>query len=930
MELSKDLVNEFVSSTYDKVDRSKEVTCYATTRIQNNELMIQLDGADRLTPAIFTASAEPGDRVLVMLKGRKALVIGNITNPYITTGTLEANKGIIVNGYLTTNKNRTAYDDWNVTGLTFSAGGIGAYGGTNKKWYIKNTGELYAESAEIYGKVTATSGTIGGCNIENGVLKIASANISSLDVSKIDGLSGVINTSLTGYIYQNGTVGTTPAEGATGFVVSNLGVLTASNAVIYGEIYASSGKIGGLALDSKSIHTLNVDIRNNGDGSVGFSSENFTRTINNIPRDNLRFAIGSKFGVASDGTLYGVNADLSGTLTADSGSAIGPWVIASSDMHNGKTSMTPGTNGTYIGTDGISGETSYGYYRLKPNGVLELHNKAFPVDTVGYIEISTVDGNNTYTTTYGLDYISLFSGSIWMNVWNDTGSSTEDYDPHIVIGKDIYEPHVYVGQDDGWSGLRVIGEDVNGGAANEVGIELYGGSEGASIKIESLKDQAILSNYYNSTWYNLIRNHNNGNISVSASSGALYLGYENTTSIDLLNGKATIDADGNYIVTKSDASAWIQARNASGGNGIWIQAETAGTVTLGSRTAGGTTYNILRRANNSSVITALNDWTFNNAATYNSGIIICNADLTKGTTPSSEVSRYIAFTDKDGFVSSQNDAIGAIYSGVGSTGNAYTLLRTFKNDTSASTYAQMILYYPATGSPYLQLSDGCSLQAGGNVYSTVASGEAQVAARNSTTGNRIILWTSSSSGQCGLYSYDSNNTARDILRRGNNTDEVTAYGPWTFNGGVYSYNASLGAGNPIISDSANNYRVTMISSTSTGVTINAQWGGISYSGRTLSVPTSDIRLKTNIIDCTISALPLINAIRMREFDWVDGRHQYIGMVADELEELDYRLAVGGGYGDNGEMNVKSVDTFYLIGYLIKAIQELSALIPLQN
>ena len=63
---------------------------------------------------------------------------------------------------------------------------------------------------------------------------------------------------------------------------------------------------------------------------------------------------------------------------------------------------------------------------------------------------------------------------------------------------------------------------------------------------------------------------------------------------------------------------------------------------------------------------------------------------------------------------------------------------------------------------------------------------------------------------------------------------------------------------------------------------------------------------------------------MREFDWTDGRHQYIGVVADELEELDYRLAIGGGYDDNGKMVIKGVDEFYLMGYMLKAIQELSA------
>lgn len=106
--------------------------------------------------------------------------------------------------------------------------------------------------------------------------------------------------------------------------------------------------------------------------------------------------------------------------------------------------------------------------------------------------------------------------------------------------------------------------------------------------------------------------------------------------------------------------------------------------------------------------------------------------------------------------------------------------------------------------------------------------------------------------------------------------------------------------------------------------INGQWGGTSFSSRTLSVPASDIRLKEHVEDSTIEALPLINDIKIRQFDWKDGRHQDIGFVADELEELDEKLSVGGGENENGEMNAKSVDTFYLLGYLTKAVQELSA------
>lgn len=53
-----------------------------------------------------------------------------------------------------------------------------------------------------------------------------------------------------------------------------------------------------------------------------------------------------------------------------------------------------------------------------------------------------------------------------------------------------------------------------------------------------------------------------------------------------------------------------------------------------------------------------------------------------------------------------------------------------------------------------------------------------------------------------------------------------------------------------------------------------------------------------------------------------GLHQELGCVADELELIDPLLTVGGGYDDDGTMNIKSIDTLLLSEYAIKGIQEL--------
>ena len=111
--------------------------------------------------------------------------------------------------------------------------------------------------------------------------------------------------------------------------------------------------------------------------------------------------------------------------------------------------------------------------------------------------------------------------------------------------------------------------------------------------------------------------------------------------------------------------------------------------------------------------------------------------------------------------------------------------------------------------------------------------------------------------------------------------------------------------------------------------IRAKWGGSGFSTDYLYTTSqvSDIRLKENIEASETDALETVNRMKVRQFDWKErmgGWHQNIGFVADELEEIDPNLALGGGYDENGEMDVKQINSPYLLNYAIKAIQELSA------
>ena len=117
--------------------------------------------------------------------------------------------------------------------------------------------------------------------------------------------------------------------------------------------------------------------------------------------------------------------------------------------------------------------------------------------------------------------------------------------------------------------------------------------------------------------------------------------------------------------------------------------------------------------------------------------------------------------------------------------------------------------------------------------------------------------------------------------------------------------------------------------------IRAKWGGASFSTDYLYTDgqVSDIRLKENIESSETDALEIVNRMKVRQFDWKErmgGWHQDIGFVADELEKIDPNLALGGGYDENGEMDIKQINSPYLLNYAIKAIQELSAKVDEQE
>lgn len=95
--LDESLIKQFVKATNDKTPEQSESMVYGEAKFdtQNNFLGVQFDGSNLITPCAKSVDVGNGDRVLVHIKNRQAIVIANITNPSINVGTLWAEKVVV-------------------------------------------------------------------------------------------------------------------------------------------------------------------------------------------------------------------------------------------------------------------------------------------------------------------------------------------------------------------------------------------------------------------------------------------------------------------------------------------------------------------------------------------------------------------------------------------------------------------------------------------------------------------------------------------------------------------------------------------------------------------------------------------------------------------------------------------------------------------
>lgn len=211
------------------------------------------------------------------------------------TGKIAANDGFI-GGWIISSNSLTA----NKGSISISPDGI--------HWgdYLN----INSQGATFKGHITATSGSFTGDIIANSLTLGPGSTVNGLSYNDLDDRPN-IPSDLSGYITIDGKIGIIQNEdqeipsGATGFKVSKNGLLQASNAIISGTIYASSGTFAG-----------NVTARIM---TAKRSYSIYYNDVNGNPTDSREIISATNWGLTSGDLRFGLNDDCGYMISTDVG-----------------------------------------------------------------------------------------------------------------------------------------------------------------------------------------------------------------------------------------------------------------------------------------------------------------------------------------------------------------------------------------------------------------------------------------------------------------------------------------------------------------------------------------------------------------------------------------------------------------------------------
>jgi hypothetical protein len=206
----------------------------------------------------------------------------------------------------------------------FAAGGTSHSSYSDCPFRVDHSGNLYATGVDITGKITASSGKIGGFKIGTAGKTVGTDCLSGYT----NALSCVIFNNNGFPLYEAGLKGSTEGEHLAFYIKENWynkveatyevrnnfylkynGELYARNANIEGKIVAKSGEIGAFVIDSTQFYSK---IENSNQSfyisSASHSAVNWIKALNSSNKVTFR--------VSKDGYLYASGATIEGTLSA--------------------------------------------------------------------------------------------------------------------------------------------------------------------------------------------------------------------------------------------------------------------------------------------------------------------------------------------------------------------------------------------------------------------------------------------------------------------------------------------------------------------------------------------------------------------------------------------------------------------------------------
>lgn len=208
----------------------------------------------------------------------------------------------------------------------------------------KKVDETYGTSSSSFGWVLKSTGFYVYSNAST-VMSITSSGLSV--VGAIDATSGSIgNLTIDGYLYFGGNnsyyISANYNDSNYYISLPGLRIDKASTAVFSGRLSAPSGTIGGFTISTNKIYKSKTTYSDANEGVY-------------LGTDGIGLGAGT-FYVTAAGKLYATNAEISGTITATSGT-IGGFTINSSSLTNSgggsSIQITSGNYTTYLGANNV-------------------------------------------------------------------------------------------------------------------------------------------------------------------------------------------------------------------------------------------------------------------------------------------------------------------------------------------------------------------------------------------------------------------------------------------------------------------------------------------------------------------------------------------------------------------------------------------------